>query len=119
MVGGDRRSGWIRGEIVAEDVALCDNSTAQGAIDEEDFPFPDGSTLVKEVYGGDQELMALDVMSKRDGAWYWLGTADDGQTVRLHEGDLIEGDVAMCSGCHGGTAPSPPTDSVFLAEYGL
>lgn len=95
------------------------NSTAGGAITGESFPFPEGSVLLKEVYDEEQELMALDVMAKRDGEWFWLGANAAGTEVREMDGMALQGAIPMCVGCHAGTSPSAPTDFVFLQEYDL
>lgn len=96
------------------------NTDGSDAVDAEDYPFPEGTTLVKEVFDEPDASSpsALDIMAKTDDteeAWYWIGATGDGQRLRTNEGSAIEGDVAMCASCHSGS----DTDAVFLNEYDL
>jgi cytochrome c553 len=79
------------------------NDVAGGAIQEGTLPLPDGSILIKENYpAADAPTpMALTVMSKRAGEWYWVQGTPDGQVFVDDMGTAMEGtSVAMCVGCH-------------------
>lgn len=78
------------------------NSTVGQAISGKTVPLPDGSLLVKENWAKatDPGPMALTVMHKQAGAWYWLQATPEGK-VFVEEGKSLEGkDVAMCTNCH-------------------
>jgi hypothetical protein len=79
------------------------------------LPLPDGSVLVKEAYMGadDADPMALTIMSKRSGSWYWAQVTPDGMLM-LMEGMPLEGrNVEMCVSCH--TAAASDNDLVASA----
>ena len=78
------------------------NETAAAAIEATTLPFPDGSIFVKNNYPSADAAapMAVTVMSKEAGAWYWIQATPDSQ-VFVMEGNALEGkSVAMCIGCH-------------------
>jgi mono/diheme cytochrome c family protein len=62
--------------------------------------------------------MAITVMSKQNGSWYWLEATPDGKVIvddMMDKGAPLEGkDVAMCVGCHTSAADN---DMVFTHDF--
>ncbi len=81
------------------------------------LPLPDGSLIVKENYPSDaaEDPMALTIMAKMDGEWFWLQMTPDGKVMRGPNGDPVEGtDVPMCVDCHSDVEDN---DYVFLHDF--
>jgi hypothetical protein len=99
---------WVlayRNDIVAE-------AETQGTL-----PLPDGSIIVKENYPGEdaETPMALTVMAKQDGEWFWLQSTPDGKVMVDPEGNPMAGtDVPMCLTCHEGAEDN---DFVYLHDF--
>lgn len=94
------------------------NDVVTQAISNKTLPLPDGAILVKENYmrADDPMPMALTVMSKQGGKWYWVEEMPDGTAVIDDAmGHPLEGyDVAMCVGCH---ATQSANDSVYTHNF--
>lgn len=78
------------------------NDVAGAAMEAGTLPLPDGAILVKEAYEDTSAAspMALTIMSKREGSWYWAQVTPDGQLFAM-DGMPLEGrEVSMCIGCH-------------------
>ncbi len=99
---------WVlsyRNDIVA-------TAEAQGTL-----PLPDGSLIVKENYPSSDAPtpMALTIMSKQDGAWFWLQSTPNGEVLLDPEGNPMEGtDVPMCVTCH---TAAEENDFVYLHDF--
>lgn len=94
-------------------VATFYNDVIQTAAADGVMPLPDGSIFVKEAYMSMDapSPMALTVMSKTAGEWYWVQATPDERVFVDDSGTPLEGtDVAMCLGCHQGVASN---DFVF------
>lgn len=95
----------------AATVQVWANAAAMEAIAAGGGPFPDGAILVKESYADDGSLRDVTAMRKKDGFapdagdWYWGRFSPAGDPG-------LEGAVAACSGCHGGSG----FDYSFVAE---
>jgi hypothetical protein len=90
------------------------NDTVGTAIEEGTVPLPDGAIIVKENYMGedDETPMALTVMSKMSGDWYWVQGTPDGQVFLGPDGPLEGKDVGMCVMCH-----SAAEDNDFVMSH--
>jgi len=85
-------------------VVTFHNDIVTQAITEKTLPLPDGAIIVKQnlAKATDTQPMAVTVMSKQSGAWYWLEATPDGRAILDSMGTPLEGtDVAMCINCHG------------------
>jgi hypothetical protein len=79
------------------------NETVGTAMEEGTVPLADGAIIVKENYMNkdDPAPMALTVMSKMGGEWYWVQGTPDGQVFVGPDGGAMEGkNVGMCVMCH-------------------
>jgi hypothetical protein len=78
------------------------NEVAGQAMQDGTLPLPDGSVLVKEAYmtASDAAPMALTIMSKRSGSWYWAQVTPDGDLMLMNGMPLEGRNVEMCIGCH-------------------
>jgi hypothetical protein len=97
------------------------NDIVADAITNNTLPLPDGSILVKDNFpSADATMpMAVTVMSKEGGEWYWLEATPDGKVVidsMMDKGKPLEGKgVMMCVGCHDGAKDN---DQVFTHKFG-
>jgi hypothetical protein len=85
-------------------VVTFHNDVVTQAISAKTLPLPDGAIIVKQnlAKATDTQPMALTVMSKQSGVWYWLEATPDGRVILDAMGKPLEGtDVTMCIGCHG------------------
>jgi hypothetical protein len=84
----------------------------------QDLPLPEGAILVKENYmhATDPMPMALTVMSKQGGKWYWVEQMPDGSAVVDDAmGTPLEGtNVQMCIGCH---STQSANDDVYTHSF--
>lgn len=99
-------------------VVTYGNSSAHEAIEAEDYPFPEGTLIVKEQYpsadaGSPNTLSIMAKRSDDENDWYWLQTDTSG-SVRIMGGNPVEGDVSMCSDCHGAATTK---DMVYVDTY--
>jgi hypothetical protein len=81
------------------------NEVVTQAIADKTLPLPDGSIIVKDNFmkADDPMPMALTVMAKQGGKWYWFEAMPDGKVMVDDAGKPLEGfDVPMCVGCHSG-----------------
>ena len=82
------------------------NDVVGQAIADKTLPLPDGSIIVKDNFAkaDDSMPMAVTVMSKQGGKWYWIEASPDGMVMvdqMMDVGAPLEGnDVKMCVGCH-------------------
>ena len=79
------------------------NQAVAQAITSKTLPLPDGALIVKENYAkaDDSSPMALTIMHKQGGAWYWIKAMADGKVFLDDAGKAMEGkNVAMCTMCH-------------------
>jgi hypothetical protein len=84
-------------------VVTFHNDVVTQAISAKTLPLPEGAIIVKQnlAKATDTQPMALTVMSKQSGAWYWLEATPDGKVILDSMGKPLEGtDVAMCANCH-------------------
>jgi hypothetical protein len=85
-------------------VVTYHNDVVTQAISGKTLPLPDGAIIVKQnlAKATDTQPMALTVMSKQSGSWYWLEATPDGKVILDTMGKPLEGtDVTMCITCHG------------------
>jgi len=78
------------------------NDAVGGSMTSGSLPLPDGALIVKENWAkaDDPGPMALTIMHKQGGDWYWCQVTPDGQ-VFVEDGNALEGkNVAMCTNCH-------------------
>lgn len=80
------------------------NDAVGAAMESGELPLPDGSILVKDHFAkAGEPTMALTIMAKRGGNWYWVKARPDGKVFAGPDGQGLEGTgVAMCTGCHDG-----------------
>jgi len=79
------------------------NDVVATAVQAKTLPLPDGALIVKDnfAHADDKMPMAITVMSKQSGGWYWIEATSDGKVILDSMGKALEGtDVAMCVGCH-------------------
>lgn len=78
------------------------NDVVGAAITSKTLPLPDGAIIVKDNFmmASDTAPMAVTVMAKQAGKWYWVEAMPDGMVMLDPMGKPLEGDVAMCTGCH-------------------
>lgn len=82
------------------------NDVVAKAITDKTIPLPDGSIIVKDNFmkADDKMPMAVTVMSKQGGQWYWIEASPDGKVIvddMVDKGKPLEGtEVKMCVGCH-------------------
>ena len=98
-------------------VVTFHNDVVTQAVAAKTLPLPDGALIVKQnlAKAADAEPMALTVMNKQGGAWYWLEATADGRVILDPLGKPLEGtDVPMCMTCHGMQASN---DSVYTHDF--
>ena len=99
-------------------VVTFHNDVVSSAIAGKTLPLPDGAIIVKENYAhaSDPMPMALTVMSKQGGKWYWVEEMADGSAVVDDAmGNPLEGySVAMCVGCH---STQSANDEVYTRNF--
>lgn len=97
-------------------VVTYHNDVVGDAIANNTLPLPDGAILVKDNFMSPDDAMpmAVTVMAKQAGAWYWIRATPDGKVFVGPDQKPMEGDVAMCAGCHSGAADN---DSVFSHDF--
>lgn len=78
------------------------NDVVQKAMDDGALPLAEGSVIVKENYANEDDAtpMALTVMSKEGGDWYWVQATPEGRVFVGPDGPLEGAGVAMCINCH-------------------
>jgi hypothetical protein len=79
------------------------NDVVTTAIAQKTLPLPDGAIIVKDnmVNATDKMPMAITVMSKLNGSWYWVEATPDNKVMVDPSGKPLEGtNVTMCIGCH-------------------
>jgi len=92
------------------------NDIVANAIVNKTLPLPDGALIVKENYAAviDSMPMALTIMYKQQGDWYWLQAMPDGKVFLDDQRKPLEGkDVAMCVSCHRKSS----NDAVMLHDF--
>lgn len=90
------------------------NDFVAQAIRNKTVPLPDGSLIVKENRPQPNAApTALTIMSKQNGAWYWIKSTPDAKRVFTDKGEPLAGDLPMCTGCHA----QAKTDDVFTHDF--
>jgi hypothetical protein len=85
------------------------------------LPLPEGAIIVKDNFASatDAMPMAITVMAKQNGQWYWLEATPNGEVIvddMMDKGKPLEGNnVVMCVGCHNGAKSN---DFVFTHKFG-
>ncbi len=101
-------------------VVTYHNDVVADAVTNNTLPLPDGAILVKDNFASADAAMpmAVTVMSKEGGEWYWLEATPDGKVVidsMMDKGKPLEGKgVTMCVGCHDGAKDN---DQVFTHKF--
>ncbi len=101
-------------------VVTYHNTVVGDAVTSKTLPLPDGAIIVKENYptADAQMPMALTIMSKQSGSWYWAEVTPDGKVVvdaMMDKGKPLEGtDVKMCVSCH---TTKKDNDWVFVHDF--
>lgn len=73
------------------------------AITSHALPLADGALIVKDnfAHADDKTPMAITLMSKQSGKWYFVEATPDGMVMTDPTGAALEGtDVKMCTACH-------------------
>lgn len=97
-------------------VVTYHNQTVAQAITAKTLPLPDGSIIVKEnmAQAADPSPMAITVMAKQGGGWYWIKAMPDGKVFLDDMSRPMEGKgVAMCTMCH----KVEQNDGVFTHDF--
>jgi hypothetical protein len=97
-------------------VVTYHNQIVGQAITSKKLPLPDGALIVKENFAKttDPMPMALTVMHKQGGAWYWIKAMPDGKVFLDDMNKPMEGkNVPMCTMCH----KVAVNDGVFTHDF--
>jgi hypothetical protein len=101
-------------------VVTYHNDVVTKAIADKTLPLPDGSILVKDNFAKQDDAMpmAVTVMSKQGGTWYWVEATSMGKVVvdeMADKGTPLEGyDAKLCVMCHSGAKDN---DEVFTHQF--
>lgn len=92
------------------------NDVVAAAIAGKTLPLPDGAIIVKDNFMSptDAQPMAVTVMAKQAGSWYWIEAMPNGMVMVDTTGQPLEGNVAMCTGCHDGAKAN---DDVLTHDF--
>ncbi|WP_440956185.1 cytochrome P460 family protein [Methanosarcina sp. Mfa9] len=97
-----------------DQITIYVSDSALSAIDEKAGVMPEGSTVLKEGYDSDGELIVVVVMHKVEGFdpayndWFWLEYDAEGEII-------AEGRVLGCQNCH---ARQANNDYLFTGDLG-